>query len=60
MSQSRTEIEEAVKALIGNREVVEMAFKPLAEMLFAHYKALTEAGFTKEQAFQIILQRGME
>ena len=58
--QSRAEIEHAVGSLRRNQELLEMGIKPIAQMYFTRYKALLEAGFTEEQAFQLVLHRGME
>jgi len=57
---SRKELEETLRQLQGSQELVEDMIKPMAKLLHAKYEALIDTGFTKEQAFTIILHKGME
>lgn len=56
---SRNEMETILNSMRKNKEIFEMQIKEISEMLYCRYQSLQEAGFTKEQAFKIILTRGM-
>lgn len=56
---SREQIEATIKNIVDNQEMLEATFKPLAEMLFQKREALVNAGFTLEEAMQLIAARGL-
>lgn len=52
-------MEESLRGLQACSELYEQAQVELANQLFIRYKALRESGFTEDQAFQIVLTRGL-
>jgi hypothetical protein len=57
--EHRKEMEEMLQNYRANTEHFEMGTKAMAEMYWMRYKALQDAGFTEQQAFAIIMQRGL-
>lgn len=55
----RKEMEENVRTLIDNQEFLEASMKPLAELMQAKAKALEEAGFSREEAIELLKARGL-
>ncbi len=58
-SINREHLEEMLRLLVNNQELLEATMKPLAQLLHSKYAALIQAGFTKEQALEIIKYRGI-
>ncbi len=56
----RDAMEDALKSLKYNKEVFEDSMAELSSLLMYRYESLKDAGFTEGQAFQIILERGLE
>jgi len=56
---NRKEMEKELKEFLANKEIVEMGMKEISIMFFARYLELQKAGFTEDQAFKIILARGV-
>lgn len=55
----RHEIQEMLKMLVDNQELLEASMTPLAELLAAKVNALEKAGFTREEALDLIKARGL-
>jgi len=56
----RQEMENLLLHIQGNEEIMESMQLPMARLMFFKYQALIKAGFTEQQAFTIILHRGLE
>lgn len=59
IDKQRHELENAIRSYRSNVEHFEMSIKCTSEALYMRYKALIKAGFTAEQAFEIIKARGL-
>lgn len=57
--EHRKEMEELLQVYRANTEHFEMGSRALAEMFWMRYEALQKVGFTKDQAFEIIVKRGL-
>lgn len=57
--QQRKEIEHAMQLFETNRDHFDMSQKQMAIMYFVRYTMLCEAGFTEEQALEIVKARGL-
>lgn len=55
----RSDIEQAVKSLRRDKELFEMGINQIDDLLILRYKHLQEVGFTKDEAFKIILEKGI-
>ena len=55
----RKGLEEGVKAMKANQEILEMGFGEQAKMLKSVYDAYISSGFSEEQAFQLIVHKGI-
>ena len=55
----RGDIEEAVQTLKRDKEILEMGIKEIDDLLIIRYNHLQEIGFTKDEAFKIILGKGI-
>lgn len=55
----RKGLEDGVKAMKANQEIIEMGFNEQAKMLKSVYDAYIKAGFNEDQAFELIKTRGM-
>ena len=55
----RSDIEETVKSLRRDKELYEMGINQMDDLLILRYKHLQEVGFTKDEAFKIILEKGI-
>ena len=55
----RSEIEEAVQTIRRDKELFEMGINQMDDLLILRYKHLQEVGFTKDEAFKIILEKGI-
>ncbi len=53
-------LNEATQQMIVDNISHMVALKLLAKNMFSYYESLTEEGFTDQQAFQIILTRGLQ
>jgi hypothetical protein len=53
-------VEKSTRDLLLNQEVIEMQQKPIAQMLKSKFDALVSAGFTPDQALEIVKVRGIE
>jgi uncharacterized protein YjgD (DUF1641 family) len=58
-SLNREHLEEMLRTIANNQELLEATMRPLAQLLNTKYVALIEAGFTMEQALEIIKFRGL-
>ena len=56
----RQNLQRTIKALVENQELLEASMKPMAQLLKAKLDALITAGFTREEAMEIIKARGLE
>lgn len=59
MKMERSDMEQAMKILLENQEFLEASMKPLAQLLRCKMTALVEAGFTREEALELIKARGL-
>jgi hypothetical protein len=57
---SREQSEAVLNDLLANKELLEMGIKPIAGLYWARHVALMDAGFSEQQAFTIVLNRGLE
>ena len=57
--KKEVKLNENVQILINNHASHLVAMKLIAKNMFAYYENLIAEGFTEQQAFQIILTRGM-
>jgi len=57
--QQRKEIEHAMQLFETNRDHFDMSQRQVAIMYFVRYSMFVEAGFTEEQAMDIIKIRGL-
>ena len=57
---TRSEAEEMLKAIQGQQELTEMAMKEMSKLYRVRYSSLVETGLTEEQAFKIVLTRGIQ
>lgn len=57
---TRSKMEANLMNIQSNQELLETAMQPMSCILFSRYEALQRAGFTPDQAFQIILARGLD
>ena len=55
----RSDIEEAVQTIRRDKELFEMGINQMDDLLILRYKHLQEVGFTKDEAFKIILEKGI-
>ena len=55
----RKNLEASINMARANGEQFEMLQKEFSNFMFLRYKSLQEAGFTEEQAFKIVLERGL-
>ena len=55
---NRNEMEKTIKELVDNQEFLESAMKLLAELLYAKLDAMVKAGFSRQEALDIIKIRG--
>ena len=56
---TRRELEATINHYKGNTEQTEMLNKEFTKLLYTHYINLITAGFTKEQAFELLCRRGI-
>lgn len=56
----RSKLEKDIRALLAAQEVLEAAQAPLAKLLHQRFQCLQDAGFTAQQALEIIKTRGLE
>jgi len=56
----REALEKTMKALLANQEVLEMAMKPIAQLTKVKLDSLVNAGFSRQEAMEIIKARGLE
>jgi hypothetical protein len=59
-AETRRNMEAAFKNMEVNEEHFEMGARKIAEMYYCRYKALKDAGFSEDQAFDIVKARGLE
>jgi len=57
---ARQEAEDTLRDVQATQELMEQALHIQAAVLHARYKSLQAAGFNPEQAFSIILSRGLD
>ena len=57
-NEDRKEMEKGMQSLSANREIMEMAGKEIALLFFNRFINLKDAGFTEEQALEIVKARG--
>ena len=57
---TRKELEQTLKEIRNIKEVFETTQTEMSFFLFTKYESLQKSGFTKEQAFEIILRRGLD
>ena len=55
----RRELEESIRDYKMNQEHFEMAIKNMAEQMFFAYKEYIKAGFSEQQAFDLVKTRGI-
>jgi len=55
----RTEMEANMRLLLDNQEFLEAAMKPLGQLMFSKLMSLIDAGFTREEAMDLIKSRGL-
>jgi len=55
----RQNLERLMKTLLDNQEMMEASMKPLAQLLYSKLSALTAAGFSREEAMELIKARGL-
>jgi hypothetical protein len=55
----RKDLEESIKDLRGNSDLFDMMHTETSQSLFTRYQALIKAGFTENQALEIIKARGL-
>jgi len=58
--ETRRQLEESMMNMRANEEHFEMAANNIARLFYQRYMALQEAGFTEQQAFEIVKTRGLE
>lgn len=56
----RSAMEKHLKILLENQEFLEAAMVPIAQMLKSKLDALVQAGFTRQEAMEIIKARGLD
>ena len=56
---NRKQMEEMLSLLLSHQEMLEASMKPLSELLFSKFRSLVEAGFTRDEAMEIIRTRGL-
>ena len=59
IQSTRKEMLEGLKDMDANRHLMEASFDSSSSLLFIRYRSLCKAGFSEEQAFQIVLHKGM-
>lgn len=59
MQNKRKELEDALRDLQGNKDIHEMQLKELSGYMWNHYNNYINSGFSKEQAFELIVKRGV-
>jgi len=52
-------MEESMRELNSCSELFEQSQREMSNQMFSRYTQLREAGFNEEQAFQIVLHRGL-
>ena len=57
--KARSEMEANMNVLLDNQEFLEASMKPLAELMHSKLLALIEAGFSREEAMELLKQRGL-
>ena len=55
----RKELEEMIQDLKGNKELLETGMNEVDSLLILRYRHLQEVGFTQDEAFKIILEKGI-
>ncbi len=55
----RKEMENTLNNFKANEEHYEMMLKNFDKMFYMRYKSLIEAGFTENQAFELVKARGL-
>ena len=58
-AENRKEMEKILQEARANAEHYEMIAAEVSKMLYIRYTTLQDAGFTKDQAFEIVKARGM-
>lgn len=56
---NRDELEKNINKLRGDVEHNEMMINEMSKLLYYRFISLRNAGFSEEQAFTIVLQRGL-
>ena len=57
--EERAEMEKALLSIASNQDMIQESARNMARMLHTMYQGYIEAGFSEEQAFQIVLHRGV-
>ena len=58
--EQRQEMENVLLSYDANKEHFEMMLMNMAELFFKRFTTLQKAGFTEQQAFEIVKARGLE
>jgi hypothetical protein len=56
---TRTDLEKILRNLVDNQEMLEASMKPIAELMHAKLTSLMVAGFTREEAMDLLKTRGL-
>jgi hypothetical protein len=55
----RPDLEKMLKNLVDHQETIEASMKPLSQLMFSKLSAMVEAGFTREEAMDMLKARGL-
>jgi len=56
---NREEMQESIRLMTQNYELVEAGMRPIAEMFKAKFDSFVKAGFDEDQAMELLCARGL-